>query len=636
VSQISRRSFLEGLAVSAAATLLPTGRVFRDLSNGSRPNVLWILVDDISPNLSCFGETLIATPNLDQLASEGTRFTRAYVSGPICSPSRTGMLTGMYQTSMGGHHHRSGNQNNNGFSVVNLPAAVRTVPELFKAAGFYTSHMGKTDENFARSGLWDKAYKPPALPRKPDYRQLWAGRGGKPFFAQMSLMGPKNKKVAGPNPVDPDDVVLPPYYANDPALRNNWAQYLNSIERTDYEVKDALDALRADNLFNNTIIVFAGDNGIAHLRGKQFLTEDGTQTPLIIRGPGVPANQIKPELVSLIDIGPTCLALAGIAVPAAMQGRALFGAGHVPRDLVFTARDRADETIDRIRAVEGPRYKYIRNYYSHKSHMQPNEYKDGLPVTKRTRKLLKEGRLNADQRRIFDPTRPIEELYDLQTDPFELNNLALAASPPAILQTYRQSLNSWIVDSGDLGAFPEPVYFRLSAENNSTPLNILGSAAARALHADIEALWKLGQNGVGNLPALLAALNNAHYGLRYTGAYWIGVLGAQGQLSAAQKTTARNALQPLLNGGEDLVRMAAARAIGLAGYPADGIDVLRGLLTNQNETIRLYTLMALEDMLDAGLRPAVLPLRPQIAARKNDAYRYAASVAVRLDKKLSG
>lgn len=631
---ISRRRFLQNLAASVAVLTLPSGKSSQEPFPPNRPNILWILVDDISPHLSCYGERLIATPNLDRLASEGVRFTRAYVAGSICSPSRTAMLTGQYQTTVGGHHHRSGRGNQNGHIALSLPPATLTIPELFKNAGYYTSHMDKTDENFVRRGMFDKNYKPPKLPARPDFRQLWSGRGSRPFFAQINLMGPKNKKLTGPNPVNPASVVMPPYYSDDLVLRRNWASYLNSIERTDYEVRDALNALRADGLYDNTVILFAGDNGIAHMRGKQFLSEDGSQTPLIMRGPGVPSGQVKSDLVSLLDAGPTCLALAGIPIPPYLQGRALFAAGYAPRQHLVTARDRADETIDRIRAVEGPRYKYIRNYYSHKSHMQPNDYKDRLPVTVRTRKLLNEGRLNADQRRIFNPTRPIEELYDLQTDPFELNNLALAAAPPAILHTYRQALEEWVGQTGDLGAFPEPVFFRLVAENANTPLDILKTAAGATLHTRLEALWKLGQNGVGNLPALLTALTDSHYGARYTGAYWIGVLGSQGQLSSAQKATARTALQARLNDAQDLVRMAAARAMALIGYPADAMNELKSLLSSANETIRLYTLMALEDMLDAGLAQSVAQARTQIRARKTDNYNYAKIVAGRLDRRL--
>ncbi len=635
MSRMSRRSFLQGLTATAAAVLLPGSRFWREVVNAVRPNILWILVDDINPNLSCYGETLIATPTLDELAAGGVRFTRAYVCGPICSPSRTGMLTGQYQTTVGGHHHRSGHKNVHGHAILKLPPAVRPIPELFKVAGYYVSHMNKTDENFVRPHLYQKAYKPPPPPAKPDYRQLWAKRGRRPFFAQISLIGPKNKKTPGPHPVDPNAVVLPPYYADNELLRVNWAEYLNGIERVDYEVRDILDALRADGLYDSTVIAFAGDNGIAHMRGKQFLTEDGTLTPFILRGPGVPAQRVSADLVSLIDLGPTCLALAGIAPPAYLQGRALLAANYAPRQWLVTARDRADETIDRIRAVEGPRYKYIRNYYPHKSHMQPNEYKDGLPVTVRTRQMLAQGLLNADQRRIFEPSRPIEELYDLQSDPFELKNLALLASPPAILNTYRQALDTWIFETGDLGVFPEPVFFRLSAENDSTPLNILSTPAARVLHADVKALWELGQGGVGNLPALLAALTHGHFALSYTGAYWIGVLGAQGKLSAAQQTTVHDALLPLLGDGEDVVKLAAARALALAGYPAEAMPTLKTLLSNQSETLRLYTLMALEDMVNAGLKSSVQGAQSQIAARQNDTYKYAKSVAVRLWAKLS-
>jgi len=425
----------------------------------ARPNVVWIVVDDMSANFSCYGETTVQTPNVDRLAREGTRFRRAFTTAPVCSPCRSALITGMYQTTIGAQHHRSGR----GVEKIHLPKGVEPVPALFQRAGYDTAIGGplvkgrglaKTDYNFE----WD-----PAIYNGND----WSGRKpGQPFFMQVQLHGGKYREGKNwPDTVQralgtatrPEAVKLPPYYPRDPVLLDDWARYLDAVRYTDQQVGDVLARLEKEGILDQTVVIFTTDHGISHARGKQFLYDEGIHVPLIIRGPGVARGKVRDDLVEHIDIAATSLALAGIAIPQGMQGRDVFAPGVPGRDAVFAARDRCDETVDRIRSVRTERFKYIRNFYPARPHLQPNRYKDAKPIVQRLRELHERGQLDALQERLlFAPGRPKEELYDLQSDPDEIQNLADDPAHRSTLEELRGRLDRWIEETGDRSRQPEP------------------------------------------------------------------------------------------------------------------------------------------------------------------------------------
>jgi arylsulfatase A-like enzyme len=424
-----------------------------------RPNIVWIIVDDMSANFSCYGEKLIQTPHVDRLAREGTRFSRAFVTAPVCSPCRSALITGMYQTSIGAHQHRSGR----GVEKIHLPSGVEPVPVLFQRAGYYTcigspragaSALGKTDYNFE----WDRA-----MYNAND----WAGRKpGQPFFMQVQLAGGKNRggkqwletvrKEFG-SITKPADVTLPPYYPRDPVLLDDWAQYLDAARYTDKQVGDVLKRLEAEGIRDQTVVFFLTDHGISHARGKQFLYDEGIHVPFVIRGPGVERGLVRDDLVEHIDLAATSLALAGIEVPKGMQGRNVLAKDYVRRDAVFSARDRCDETVERIRSVRTDRFKYIRNFYPNRPHLQPNRYKDNKAIVRKLRELHDAGKLDALQEKLlFAPTRAEEELYDLRADPYETRNLAADPAHRQTLEELRARLNQWMEATHDHGRRPEP------------------------------------------------------------------------------------------------------------------------------------------------------------------------------------
>lgn len=423
----------------------------------ARPNVLWIVVDDMSPNFACYGEKAIATPNVDRLAAEGTRFARAFVTAPVCSASRSALITGMYQTSIGAQNHRSGR----GDEKIHLPNGVEPLPVLFRRAGYYTANgspqangrIGKTDYNFE----WDAAMFDGAD---------WSGRKpGQPFFAQVQLNGGKQREGANWRNVarkrfgvtSPDAVKLPPYYPRDPVILDDWAAYLDAVRQTDRQVGEVVSRLKREGILDQTVVMFLTDHGISHARGKQFLYDEGIRVALLMRGPGVSRGAVRDDLVSHLDMAATSLALAGIPIPPTMQSRDLLAKDFRPRDAVFSARDRCDETVDHIRSVRTDGYKYIRNYLPDRPLLQPNRYKDAKEIVRRLRELHAQGKLDALQERLlFAPTRPKEELYDLQADPDEIRNLADDPAHRETLEALRRRLEAWVVETHDQGATPEP------------------------------------------------------------------------------------------------------------------------------------------------------------------------------------
>jgi len=457
----NRRDFLKALGLGVAAMATP-GSLFAKQKADSRPNILWILSEDISHELSCYGTPLVQTPNLDKLAGRGIRFTNAFTTGPVCSASRSAMITGMFQTSIGAHNHRS--HRDDGYT---LPEPVRLITEYFRDAGYFTANVktaapgvsgsGKTDFNFEFKNAFDG----------DDWNQR---KSGQPFFAQLSISVThrgahwKNLPHQLKNPVDPAKVKLPPYYPDHPVAREDWATYLDSIQVMDGYVGRILKRLDDENLADNTVVIFIGDHGRCHVRGKQWLYDGGIHIPLIVRWPGrLAAGQVCDDLVSAIDISATILKIAGVDPPKYMEGKVFLepeANGNWKtvnqHEYVIAARDRCDETVDRIRCVRDKQYKYIRNFMPERPYTQGNEYKEqSYPMLNLMKELHTQGKLTPVQALFMAPRKPDEELYDIRNDPYEINNLAASPEHRQSLEKMRAILERWIEETGDMGRFPE-------------------------------------------------------------------------------------------------------------------------------------------------------------------------------------
>lgn len=417
------------------------------------PNILWLIGEDLGPDLGCYGNPDARTPQLDRLAAEGRLYRQAFSTAPVCSPSRSAFCTGMWQTSIGAQHHRSHRDD-----TFRLPSGVRLITDRLREAGYFTANVTQfpPDTGFRGAGKTDWNFAPDT---KPFDSHRWDDlKAHQPFYAQINFHETHRVYAkAQRNPTDPAKVTLPPYLPDHPVARADWALYHDSMMALDSKAGAVLDLLDKEGLRNNTVVIFFGDNGREDGRGKCWAYEQGCHVPLIIRWPALAApGSSSAELVSLIDVTATTLALAGIPVPAEMHGRPFLGSGASPRDYLFTARDRLDESLDRVRTVRDARWKYIRNFEPERPYCQQMVYLDKTnPVYALRRKLAAAGQLTPDQAKFLATRREPEELYDLQSDPFEFHNLAAIPEHRETLTNLRGVLEHWIETTNDQGRFPE-------------------------------------------------------------------------------------------------------------------------------------------------------------------------------------
>ncbi len=376
-----------------------------------RPNILWITIEDWSPDLSCYGTKGVHTPHVDKLASEGIRYERAFTTSPVCSTSRSAMMTGFHQNYIGANQHREHHKES-------LPHGIKPVPHLFAEAGYYTALMSsKTDCNFL-----------PTAKNELFMGKDWKERKeGQPFFARITFGGTHRSWNRDPErPIEIDEVELPPYYADTPFMRRDWANGLEQMQLVDREVGALLKRLDDEGLADNTLVFFIADHGRCHFRGKQFLYDEGTRIPMILRWPGkVKPGQVNDDLVMSIDICATVLEAAGIAEPLPLHGKSLFSEAVKERKYVFSARDKMDETHDSMRAIRSKDHKLILNLMPERPWLQYNNYKEAsYPPLAEMHMLYLQGKLTPEQANLFAPSKPEIELFDLNQDPHEVHNVA--------------------------------------------------------------------------------------------------------------------------------------------------------------------------------------------------------------------
>lgn len=438
-----------------------------------QPNILWLVGENISHDLGCYGAKNVHTPNLDRLAAEGVRFTNVFSTNPACAPSRSAFMLGMYQTTTDTHHMRSHRTDD-----FKLPQGVRPMTHRLQDAGYTTANIkmagghnvgtGKLDLNFVNEG--------------PIYQtDDWASLKSKqPFFAQVnsheveydiydrkSAEKPRVEWVGEREHVrhaTPENVTPPPCYPDHALVREEWARYLNSVSGMDLRIGQVLDQLRKDGLEDDTIVIFFADNGRLEPRGIHWCYDSGLRVPMIIKWPknfpsGIAAGSVNDQIVSLIDVTATTLDLAGAAKPSEMQGRVIFGPrADPPRPFAFAARDRIDETVQRIRSVHDRRFHYIRTFTNGPTFASLNRYKEKcFPIMPLMREMQGAGTLTGPPLALMQRKGPCEELYDTQADPHEINDLVDSPKPEhrEALTRLRAALDEWMVETKDRGAIPE-------------------------------------------------------------------------------------------------------------------------------------------------------------------------------------
>jgi N-sulfoglucosamine sulfohydrolase len=418
------------------------------------PNIVLIVGEDMGPELGCYGDANAITPNMDRLAAQGARFTRCFTHAPVCAPSRSGLISGRYPTTIGTHHMRS---------------------RLLKPPPLFTDYLKKTGYTIAwptQTAYGKTDFNFPVPPKAFDRTKDWTKDIPKqPFFGFYNIFTTHESQIRVPaarfakiterlkasERRDAAKMKLPAYYPDTPEVRRDLANYYELVTAVDYQVGVVLDALDKAGIADNTIVFLTGDHGRGLPRGKRWVYNRGIHVPLIVRWPGhVQPGSVRDDLVCFLDFAPTMLALAGVEPPKEMQGQIIVGPKKAAeRKYIFAARDRMDETFDRIRTVRGKHYQYIRNFHPELSHAQRISYMELMPTMKAWRKLHAEGKLNAVQDAFFAANKPKEELYDVDADPDEVKNLAGDPKYKEKLVELRTALDRWMDETKDLGAVPE-------------------------------------------------------------------------------------------------------------------------------------------------------------------------------------
>lgn len=425
-------------------------------ADSRRPNIVWLVLDDASPALGAYGDPQAITPNMDRLARDGARFTRAFTHTPVCAPSRFGLVTGIYPTTAGAHHMRS--------LLINPPA---TFMHLLRDSGYFVAWPGKVDFNFDPGAI-------STLPEgAADSTAQWrnAPPPKQPFFAYWNLGVTHEAQVRGDAALharntarlkpsefhDPAKMKVPSFLPDAPEVRKDLAQFYDLMTAADYQIGDVLQWLEKNGIADNTIVFVFGDHGTGMPRSKRWVYDSGIRVPLVIRWPGhIAPGSVRDDLVSFIDFAPTVLSIAGVAVPPRMQGQVFLGDKRAKdREYIFATRDRMDETFDRIRGVRDKRFKYIRNFHPELPYAQVNAYNEQNPTMRVWRQLHAAGKLTGAPEAFFAPTKPREELYDTDADPDEIRSLAADPKYKKILERMRGVLDKWIKDTKDLGEVPE-------------------------------------------------------------------------------------------------------------------------------------------------------------------------------------
>ncbi|MDQ8186555.1 sulfatase [Pelagicoccus sp. SDUM812002] len=420
------------------------------------PNILWISFEDFSPRLGCYGDRFAQTPNIDRLAAQGIRYENAFAVAGVCAPSRCSIITGMYPTSIGAHHMRTTHEHPMApdlptpYEVV-PPPYVRLLPEILRSHGYYTCNNEKTDYQFsAPFTAWDDCSTSAQWRNRPSH---------KPFFSVFNNVQTHESNMwpdKGPLPkIDPDKLVLPPLVPDTPAAREALARHYENIASNDAWAGQILRELEEDGELENTIIMFWSDHGEGLPRAKRWPYDAGIKVPLIVRIPhSLEAGTVKEDLVSLVDLAPTTLALAGIDPPTYLEGQDFLSSLSTPRSCIFATRDRYDESYDHVRAIRDDRYKYIRNYYPNTPYLQWIPYRNRHPAVKELFRLKASGVLTEAQKS-FLGNRPAEELYDTVNDPNELVNLAGKPEFAEQMQSLREQLDTWQAKFDRYGDIPE-------------------------------------------------------------------------------------------------------------------------------------------------------------------------------------
>ncbi|RBP44266.1 putative sulfatase [Roseimicrobium gellanilyticum] len=544
------------------------------LHAADRPNILWLTTEDIGPNLGCYGDTYAVTPNLDAFAKRSQLFLNAWSNAPVCAPARTAIISGMYPPSTGSEHMRSS---------VPLPEGVKMYPQMLREAGYYCTNNAKEDYNLQKTktpedkdAVWDASGK----------NAHWKNRkDGQPFFAIFNFTNTHESQIRQPGHKlvhDPAKANVPPYHPDTPESHHDWAQYADNITEMDGLFAAKLKEMEDAGLAEDTIVFFYGDHGAGMPRHKRWPYNSGLRVPFIVHFPkkwehlapkGYAAGAKSEELISFVDLSPTLLSIIGQPAPDYLQGRAFCGSHAKPApEFLYGFRGRMDERQDLVRSVTDGRYVYIRQYMPHLPYGQHINYMMQMPTAQVWKKAYDEGRATPEQAMFWKATKPSEELYDLQSDPHEVKNLAGDPAHVATLDKLRAANEKHLKDTRDLGFIPEAE--RLKVSGDRSPRDAFVSEDVYPFD-QVLAMARAASDTSGSgkdAAPFIAGLSHNNAVVRYWAALGLHIRGA------AAVGMGHKALRKAFADSSVSVRIAAANALathdGNGPYAAVAMEVL--------------------------------------------------------------
>lgn len=571
-----------------------------------RPNILWVVSEDNHTYLGCYGDARARTPTLDKLAREGVLYERCFAM-PVCAPSRFTLISGMYPTSCGPAEHMRASGR--------IPSWLQGFPALLRAAGYFTSNNAKTDYNSPVSikDAWNAQGKTAHWRKRPEAAQ--------PFFSVFnhevtheSCLFPEQELPLDFQPTDPATVRIPPYQPDTPEIRADWARYYDHMRLMDAQVAAKLKDLEKDGLAEDTIVFYYADNGGVLPRSKRFLQQSGTNVPLIVYyppkwrhlAPAAPGSRVR-EPVHFVDFAPTVLSLAGVKIPAYMEGHAFAGPAKArPNDYVFCTRDRMDTSYDMMRSAMDSRWLYIRNFRPDLPYVQPLEYMFKARGYQSWARLAEQGKLTPETARFWG-RKPAEELYDMDHDPDSVKNLAADPAHRETLERMRAALRRHLVDTKDNGFLPEGSAlegYDASHAEGAWPVDRAVATATLASDRD-----------PANLPALIRALDDPSEPVRWWAAQGCTILGA-----AAAPAEAK--LRERLDDPSGAVQVAAAEALARCGRADVALPVLNRWITAKQPDGFIQQAANVLDRLGEIARPSLPAMKQALdgdgARNRND------------------
>ena len=555
-----------------------------------RPNILWLTSEDHGPHMGCYGDKFADTPNVDALAAKGMLFKHCWSNAPVCAAARTTIIAGMYSPSTGGEHMRS---------MVPMPEGTKMYPQFLREAGYYCTNNSKEDYNLVKpDGVWDES----------SGNATWKKRAeGQPFFAIFNETCSHESQLRKRPHVaihDPAKVRVPAYHPDTPEVRQDWAQYYDTVTKADESAGRRLKEIADAGLADDTIVFYYADHGSGMSRNKRWPSNSGLHVPMVVYfpekwkhlapkeyAPGVKSDR----LVSFVDLAPTLLSLVGVQPPEWMQGHAFAGLFQTkPQPFVYGFRGRMDERYDCVRSVTDGRFVYLRNYMPHLSQGQHVAYQFETPSTAVWRKLYDEGKLTPEQSLFWKEPKAAEELYDLESDPDEVHNLAESPEHAETLAKMRAAQEKLALKIRDAGMIAEGEMHQRS--EGTTPFDMAHDDKLYPLERILKAAGNASSMKADGIADLKAGFSDKDSAIRYWSAMGIRMRGADGVKAAHDE------LVKATKDSSTYVQVVANWALAKDGSDADRAAALPALveLANWSQHNVFTSISALNAIGDLG------------------------------------